>query len=34
LVNLNGFEGDAAMTALRDPGMKDVFVDQALDRAD
>jgi hypothetical protein len=34
LVILNGFEGDAAMTALRNPGMKDVFVDQALDRAD
>jgi hypothetical protein len=31
---LNGFEGNAAMTSLRDPSMKDVFVDQALDRAD
>jgi hypothetical protein len=31
---LNGFEGYSAVAALGDPGMKDVFVYQALDGAD
>ena len=34
LVILNGLERNTPVASLRNPGVKNVFVDQALDRAD
>ena len=34
LIVVNGFKGDTPMAPFSDPGVEDVFVDQALDRAD
>jgi hypothetical protein len=34
LIVANGFKGDTAVATFGDPGVEDVFVDQALNRAD